>query len=104
VLKGEVEVLLRQPPARKRKEKAARGNSLGLSAADTELFDRLREWRRKTAQEHDVPAYVIFHDATLREMAQTRPASLSALGDVSGVGARKLEAYGESFLAVIRQH
>jgi ATP-dependent DNA helicase RecQ len=47
---------------------------------------------------------VIFHDATLREMAATRPASLAQLGEVGGVGARKLEAYGEAFLAVIGQH
>ena len=47
---------------------------------------------------------MIFHDAVLREMAGTRPASLSEMGEISGVGARKLEAYGDAFLAVIRQH
>jgi ATP-dependent DNA helicase RecQ len=47
---------------------------------------------------------VIFHDATLREMAAVRPSSLSELGTISGVGARKLEAYGDAFLAVIRRH
>jgi ATP-dependent DNA helicase RecQ len=51
-----------------------------------------------------VPPYVIFHDSTLREMAGLRPASLAALGELGGVGTRKLEAYGEAFLSVIRQH
>jgi superfamily II DNA helicase RecQ len=56
------------------------------------------------AAEAGVPPYVIFHDATLREMAASRPASLAALGEVSGVGTRKLEAYGEAFLRVIREN
>jgi len=50
-----------------------------------------------------VPPYVIFHDSTLREMAEQRPTSLSALGEVGGVGGRKLEAYGDAFVNVIRQ-
>jgi ATP-dependent DNA helicase RecQ len=50
-----------------------------------------------------VPPYVIFHDATLREMALTKPTNIHALGRISGVGARKLEAYGEDFLSVIAQ-
>ena len=51
-----------------------------------------------------MPPYVVFHDATLREMAARRPASLAELGEISGVGARKLEAYGDAFVLVIRQH
>ena len=51
-----------------------------------------------------MPPYVIFHDAVLREMAAARPASLSEMGEISGVGARKLEAYGDAFLVAIRQH
>jgi ATP-dependent DNA helicase RecQ len=51
-----------------------------------------------------VPPYVIFHDSTLREMATARPASLSELGELGGVGTRKLEAYGEAFLNVVRQY
>ena len=63
-------------------------------------------WFRRgaVAAEAGVPPYVIFHDSTLREMAETRPASLAALGELGGVGSRKLEAYGDAFLAVIRQH
>ena len=51
-----------------------------------------------------MPPYVIFHDSTLREMAEVRPASLAALGEIGGVGTRKLEAYGDAFLGIIRQY
>ena len=68
------------------------------------LFEALRAQRRTLAEEANVPPYVIFHDATLREMATVRPADIRALGRISGVGARKLEAYGEAFLAVIAQY
>ncbi|MEO5587832.1 MAG: HRDC domain-containing protein, partial [Novosphingobium sp.] len=68
------------------------------------LFEALRARRRELAQEAGLPPYVIFHDATLREIAAARPASLRELGEVSGVGARKLEAYGDAFLSVVRQH
>ena len=67
------------------------------------LFEALRAKRRALAEDVGVPPYVIFHDATLREMALTRPADIRALGRISGVGARKLEAYGEDFLSVIAQ-
>ena len=67
------------------------------------LFEALRAKRRALAEDVGVPPYVIFHDATLREMALTRPADIHALGRISGVGARKLEAYGEDFLSVIAQ-
>jgi ATP-dependent DNA helicase RecQ len=101
VLKGEVQVMLREPTARKRKEKRKSGATLDLSAQDAVLFERLRDWRRQTASEHDVPAYVIFHDATLREIALRKPVDLGALGMISGIGARKLEAYGASLLRVV---
>jgi ATP-dependent DNA helicase RecQ len=67
------------------------------------LFEALRAKRRALAEDAGVPPYVIFHDATLREMALTKPADIRALGRISGVGARKLEAYGEDFLSVIAQ-
>ena len=66
------------------------------------LFEALRARRRDLAKEIDVPPYVIFHDSTLREMAALRPDTLTALGRISGVGARKLEAYGMAFLETIR--
>ena len=102
VLKGEVEVMLREPTAKKRKEKRKSGAAMDLSAQDAALFDRLRDWRRQTALEHDVPAYVIFHDATLREIALRKPVDLVALGEISGIGARKLEAYGAGLLRVVQ--
>ncbi|WP_333569072.1 DNA helicase RecQ [Sphingorhabdus sp.] len=67
------------------------------------LFEALRAKRRALAEDVGVPPYVIFHDATLREMAVTKPTNIHALGRISGVGARKLEAYGEDFLSVIAQ-
>ena len=56
---------------------------------------------RGVAREHNLPAYVVFHDATLAEMARRRPASQRELGEITGVGAKKLEAYGQALLAVL---
>jgi ATP-dependent DNA helicase RecQ len=71
---------------------------------DRELFDRLRAVRLDLARARGVPPYVIFHDATLREMARVRPASKSALLGVKGVGARKAEDLGDVFLTAIASH
>ena len=103
MLKGEGAVLIALPPKR---EKKGRREKTGAAAnpLNDPLFDALRALRRDLAQEVGVPPYVIFHDSTLREMASLRPGSLRALGELGGVGARKLEAYGEAFLGVIRQH
>jgi ATP-dependent DNA helicase RecQ len=68
------------------------------------LFDALRACRRDLAKEAGVPPYVIFHDSTLREMAELKPTSLNALSRVSGVGTAKLERYGEAFVEVVRAH
>mgnify|MGYP000563150595 CR=1 FL=1 len=68
------------------------------------LFEALRDLRRDLAKEAQVPPYVIFNDATLRAMTATRPASLTEFGEISGVGAKKLKAFGETFLQVIRQY
>jgi ATP-dependent DNA helicase RecQ len=105
ILKGEADVALVLPPKRERRK--ARGARAGAGAAPNPvgdpLFEALRARRRELAQEAQVPPYVIFHDSVLRDMATTRPGSLAALGRISGVGARKLEAYGDAFLAVIRE-
>ena len=69
---------------------------------DRDLFERLRAVRLEIARSRGVPPYVIFHDATLREMARLQPQSLDALLAVKGVGARKADDLGETFLAVIR--
>jgi ATP-dependent DNA helicase RecQ len=76
----------------------------GGAPDDDALFDELRALRRQIADREGVPAYVIFHDATLREMAAARPAISAELLDVNGVGERKLEKYGEEFLALLRLH
>ena len=101
ILKGDVPVLIALPPRKERRIKRDRG---GANPVGDPLFEALRTLRRDLALEAGVPPYIIFHDATLREMATSRPATLAALGEVGGVGARKLEAYGEAFLTVIRQY
>lgn len=103
ILRGEEDVSLVLAPRRERRRKTARNGSVDNPVGDP-LFDALRACRRELAQEAGVPPYVIFHDSTLREMAQQRPASLAELGQVSGVGQRKLDAYGDAFLATIRPY
>ena len=72
-----------------------------LSTFEQSIFDKLRWWRVETARKHNVPAYVIFHDATMREIAKAKPASLGDLRGVSGVGEKKLETYGEEIVELI---
>ena len=74
---------------------------MALVAGDRELFEQLRAWRAETARAASVPAYVVFPDATLAAIAQRRPDSLDGLFAISGVGAKKLESYGEAVLQVI---
>jgi ATP-dependent DNA helicase RecQ len=69
-----------------------------LAAADEPVFERLRSWRATVAREQGMPAYVIFHDATLRAIAALRPTSLEQLGTVSGVGQNKLAKFGQQVL------
>lgn len=97
IMRGEqkVEIAL-VPHGRKRRERG------GANPVGDPLFDALRAKRRELADEAGVPPYVIFHDATLREMAAIRPANLQQLSGLTGVGARKLDAYGDAFLAVLR--
>ena len=103
MMKGEAPVLIAEPPV-KRTKREARGGA-GAGAANPigdPLFDALRSVRRELAAEANVPPYVIFHDAVLRAMATEKPATLDAMGTIPGVGAKKLEAWGDAFLAVIR--
>ncbi|GGP66603.1 DNA helicase RecQ [Streptomyces abikoensis] len=81
-----------------------RAAPVDLPAEAVPLFEALRAWRAATAREQGVPAYVIFHDATLREIATARPGSLDALSGVSGVGESKLTKYGEGILGVLGEH
>lgn len=101
VLRGEREVRLRRDPVRVVRSRPARAPAAELPAGAASVFERLRAWRAATAKEQGVPAYVIFHDATLREIAARRPATPAALGTVSGVGETKLARYGEGVLAAL---
>jgi ATP-dependent DNA helicase RecQ len=102
ILKGEQPVTIVEPPKSghaRRRERNRLANPVG-----DPLFEALRKLRRELAADARLPPYVIFNDATLREMAAVRPSTPAELGEVKGVGSRKLEAYGEAFLAVIRRH
>lgn len=101
ILKGTRDVEIVVPPQRHRSGR--RGDDEANPVGDP-LFEALRELRRELASEAQVPPYVIFHDSTLREMAATRPVSIAALGRIGGVGAKKLAAYGERFVAEIARH
>ena len=71
------------------------------SAPDPSLFQRLREWRSEVARRQGVPAYVVFHDRTLNELAARRPADLVELEALPGIGRSKLDRYGQALLAII---
>ncbi|HEY9029168.1 MAG TPA: RQC domain-containing protein [Burkholderiaceae bacterium] len=112
VLKGEVPILLREarelPKGSSRTRRASGGSSgrstsapIKLDAAGDQRFAALRAWRSEVAREHNLPAYIVFNDATLAQMAQQAPSSLDELSGISGVGAKKLEAYGREILRVL---
>ena len=97
---------LLQPMQRPKEERPAKSKAETTSweGVDSELFDALRELRRKLAEERKVPPYVIFSDATLRELARVRPSSLEKLRLVYGIGDAKLRDFGPQFFRVILEH
>ncbi|WP_460113804.1 DNA helicase RecQ [Streptomyces platensis] len=106
VLRGGREVPMRREPekaARAAKAKTAKGKRAPVDLPEEALpvFEALRGWRARTAKEQGVPAYVIFHDATLREIALLGPATTAELGTVNGVGENKLVKYGQQILDVL---
>ncbi|HET6546148.1 MAG TPA: DNA helicase RecQ [Rhodanobacteraceae bacterium] len=108
VLRGETLLQLRRAAGRVERRAARRTvrgerarQSLDIAPHEVALWDALRDLRARLAREQSVPAYVIFHDATLLAMLRERPQTLRELGTVSGVGERKLERYGEAFLRVL---
>ena len=106
LLRGEERIRLREDPLAKRARrvvKTARAPSYEVPAADQPLWEALRELRTRLSREAGVPPYVIFHDATLMEMVRLRPASPAEFLALQGVGEKKLERYGESFLQVLRE-
>ena len=100
-------VLMRREPERVKPPRAAKAKAAsGLAAAElapaaADLFEQLRAWRASVAKEQGVPAYVVFHDATLRDIAGRAPATLAELGGISGIGENKLAKYGEGVLEVV---
>jgi ATP-dependent DNA helicase RecQ len=106
VLKGDTTVSFREETAKPPKRggrKAAFVNSLANPTAGP-LLDALRAWRAATAREHNVPAYVVFHDSTLEAIAASPPRTLDDLRGISGIGAKKLESYGEALLKIAGEH
>jgi ATP-dependent DNA helicase RecQ len=112
VLKGEVSVRLRasvSTPADRKGERKAKGSASGTSKpapialddAGQQRYDALKAWRAEVARSHNLPAYVIFHDATLAAIAQAEPQDLEALQGIAGIGVKKLEAYGDEVLRVV---
>ncbi|MDE0789218.1 MAG: DNA helicase RecQ [Woeseiaceae bacterium] len=102
LLRGEVDLPLRRDLLVTRKARKAKRKGADIADEDRELFEALRECRKKLADENEVPPYVIFHDSTLMQMAADKPTSDVALLAISGVGQTKLERYGPSFLEVLR--
>jgi ATP-dependent DNA helicase RecQ len=114
VLRGDESILLREAapaaePSRRARSRAASASARkegpdaahALDDVQRRRFDALRAWRAEVAREHQLPAYVIFHDATLMTMAREVPTTLDDLAGISGVGRKKLEAYGASIVALL---
>ena len=105
VLKGEQTIQMRRAIAAKRKKPVSRSPAgAHLSPDDVILLDELKEWRKQEARTQGVPAYVILHDSSLTAIATSRPASLTALADIAGIGAKKLERYGAALIAFVRDN
>ena len=111
VLAGRKMLKLRKPSEKQPRLRKARRGEFSTAPARAELagesgevFQALREWRKGVAKEHGVPAYTVFHDATLQEIARLLPGSLDSLRGISGIGATKLERYGEPLLQVVREN
>jgi ATP-dependent DNA helicase RecQ len=110
VLRGERQLRLRRPAKAvpKRQERRSvdksriNSEATDLAEVDEGVYEALRAWRREVSREHGVPAYTVFHDSTLRELARVRPKSLGELRSISGIGATKLARYGEALLETMR--
>lgn len=102
ILRGEESIQLRRD-IKTSAASIARKQGIAVDAEDQSLWNALRACRKRLAEEHGVPPYVIFHDATLREMLEFRPTTASQLLSITGVGQSKLERFGDEFLEVIRE-
>jgi ATP-dependent DNA helicase RecQ len=114
VLRGQRQVMLRKDAALPKPSQAQSRDASGkartgdadaspeaLSPEDEAVFEKLRAWRGATAKDQSVPAYVVFHDATLRQIAAVRPSTLAGLSEINGVGETKLAKYGEQILDLL---
>jgi ATP-dependent DNA helicase RecQ len=105
VLRGERQLRLRRhvvaKNAGRRSRRAAGADAIATSHADSTVYAALKAWRLETARAAGLPAYAVFHDATLQALAAARPTSLHALREIPGIGAAKLERYGEALLGVL---
>ncbi|MDF1780987.1 MAG: DNA helicase RecQ [Alcanivoracaceae bacterium] len=105
LLRGDESLQLRRDPRPEPSARVARSTSTsGVEAHDLPLWHALKACRKRLADEHKVPPYVVFHDSTLLDMVQKRPTTRDALLTVSGVGDAKLDRFGEAFLDVILEH
>lgn len=103
VLKGQQTINLRQQKENKRISKVRLEDDLAtFDLAERDLWECLRSWRTKAAKEHGVPAYVVFHDVTLKELVRLCPQTEDELRQVSGVGSSKLERYGKDLIEILR--
>ena len=107
VLRGDVKVLLRESVSQKAEKRSRKPQAVGPAAANLNQdamvrYINLKAWRAEVAKEHNLPAYVIFHDATLAHIAAADPQNLDDLQGISGIGVKKLEAYGRDVLQVCR--
>jgi len=105
VLKGQRKVMMRRESPKAARERDRSGQRTGLSVLpqDLALFNALRGLRAELAREQNVPAFVIFHDSTLRNIAEQRPTSVDALGRVGGIGGTKLARYGDRLVEIVRE-
>ncbi|MFM7348054.1 MAG: DNA helicase RecQ [Erythrobacter sp.] len=105
VLKGESGVSIVEPPPRQRRSRReGQGGGDMANPVGNPLFEALRAKRKELASAHGLPAYVIFHDSVLRDMAHQCPETLAELAGIPGVGTKKLETWGPDFIAVVRAH
>ena len=109
VLRGERQLRLRRPAKSLPKKTERRlvdktrvsADATDMAGVDESLYEALRSWRREVSKQHGVPAYTVFHDSTLRELARVRPRTLDELRSISGIGATKLERYGTALLETL---
>ncbi|MEM7782490.1 MAG: DNA helicase RecQ [Planctomycetota bacterium] len=104
LLRGERSPRLLKPQQGSTRSKSSQQSLASWEGVDRELFEKLKSWRSKFATEQQVPSYVVFNDASLRDMARRRPSTLASFRSINGVGQKKLADYGEAFLEIITMH